>query len=185
MALWLGSTLFWNDVIHHSCILTVLWDTKHIKKSLIIWVDATKLVSCVFNAKCCLSSDCTISFYNLIICLAAWHAADLRWVPDETFLCSCFTTRAPAMDQEGGCLPHSELWHGEFLWSPSRKTCDNHKVRQEWYCMVNPDLCLSENFLILHVQDIREPIIAAHRKTGETRELHEGYLISLPHSLSN
>lgn len=63
-----GKVLCSTDVICHSCILTVLWDKKHIKQSLIIWVDAGKLVSCVFNAKYCFSSACTISFYNLVIC---------------------------------------------------------------------------------------------------------------------
>ena len=66
---WLAGKVLWStDVIHHCCILTVLWDTKHIKLSLIIWVDAGELVRCVFNAKYCFSSACTISFYNLVIC---------------------------------------------------------------------------------------------------------------------
>lgn len=63
-----GKVLYCTDVIHQPCISTVLWDTKHIKQFLIIWVDVGKLVSCVFNAKYCLSSACTISFYHLVIC---------------------------------------------------------------------------------------------------------------------
>lgn len=165
MAVWLARTLFcWCDS-SFLYILTVLWDTKHIKQSLIkqsliIWVDAAKQVSCVFNAKGCLSSACTMCFYNLIICLVSWHTEDLRWVPDETFLCSCLTTHVPqpwtrrevqsvqpsdvTEDTAVVCLTQS-CDTGKSSDPSPRKTRDNHKVRQEWYCMVNPDLCLSEN----------------------------------------
>lgn len=65
------------------------------------------------------------------------------------------------------------------------KTCDNQRVRREWYCMVNPDLYLSENrswlflFKTLHSQSL------LLTEKQENQENHEGYIISLPRSLSN
>lgn len=149
-------------MICHSCILTVLWDTKHIKQSLIIWADAGKLVSCVFNAKYCFSSACTISFYNLVICDFVLPPDTQKiWVLDETFLCYCIITRVPQpwtrrevqmqrmrpsdMTQVTASISLTRSCDtGKSSDRPSRITCDNRRVRWEWYCMVNPDLSLSE-----------------------------------------
>lgn len=93
-----------TDVSHHSCILTVLWDTKHIKQSLIIWVGAGILVSCVFNSKYYFSSTCTTSFCNLVICNSILPP-DMQKSIDKSlmkFFCFIASSRKCHSHGEGG-----------------------------------------------------------------------------------
>lgn len=95
-------------------------------------------------------------------------------------------TCATAMDQEGGaeraaqwcdwgyscCLPHSELWHGEVLWSISQKNTWQPQGKTGMGLHgKSRSLSLRKSFLTLHVQDIIESITAAHSQTGESRDL--------------
>lgn len=82
LAVWLAK----YSVLRMSFLyLNCTWRYKHIKLSLIIQVGAGKLVSCVFNAKYCLSSACTISFYSLLVCDFAL-LPDTQKIRGESFM---------------------------------------------------------------------------------------------------